>query len=115
MEFYFHEVDHGVTIVAVDGGLDSSTARQFKESLEKMVEAGLRKLIIDCRKLHYVSSYGVGVLLRIHSRMAEHGGNVKLAALPGAVFRVLSLMKLDQHFDIYPGLAQAEAAFDPET
>ncbi len=65
MEFYYDEIDGDVLVLRVDGGLNADTAEQFVKSIEKLVDAGLTKLIIDCSKLDHVSSYGVGVLIRL--------------------------------------------------
>ena len=113
MEFYFHEVEHGITVVAVDGGLDTQTAGQFHDAVQKLVDAGLKRLIIDCDRLNYISSYGVGTLLRIHSHMAEHGGDVKLANVHGVIFEVLKLMHLNHTFSIYEDVPRAQLAFRP--
>lgn len=113
MEFYLKEIDHGVTVLAVDGGLDAQTEKQFLESIEKLLDGGLRKLIVDCTKLNYISSRGIGTLIRLHKRMSEHGGDVKLASPPGLVFDVLMALSLDKVFDIYADVDRAQLAFRP--
>lgn len=113
MEFLFREVDGDVLVVSADGGLDGDTAPQFHAELEKLVESGMRKMIIDCTRLTYVSSYGLGVLLRLHKRLAGLGGDVKLAAVPGMVAAVLRVSKLDSLFSIYPDVDRARLEFRP--
>ena len=81
MEFYYHGVDQDVLILSADGGLDSSNAEQFVDELETLVESGIRKLIVDCGRLHYISSYGVGVLVRLHNKLATRGGTVRGASM----------------------------------
>ncbi len=111
MEFYYHEVDANVLVLAVDGGLNRQTADQFIAELQKLVEAGLRRIVVDCSKLDYVSSYGLGVLMRIHQRMAEAGGEVKLARVGGAVAQLLQAMQLNRIFQMYGDVDQARLAF----
>jgi anti-anti-sigma factor len=114
MEFYHDEIDNDVLILIADGGLNTDTADQFLTSLEKLVEAGVRKIIVDCGRLTYISSYGLGVLLRIHKRMKERGGDVKLAAVGGIVPQALEITRLDTFFEIYPDVNRARLAFRPK-
>ena len=57
MEFYYHDVDDDVLILNADGGLAAFTRDQFVGELEKAIDAGCRKLIVDCKRLTYISSY----------------------------------------------------------
>ena len=111
MEFYYHGVDEDVLILSADGGLDSSNAEQFVEELETLVKAGARKLIVDCAKLSYISSYGVGVLVRLHKKLAAQGGHLKLAVIQSRIVRVLEIVGLTRLFHIYDNVDDARAAF----
>ena len=79
VDFYYHEVDRDVLVLRADGGINHDNAAAFVADLEKLVDAGLSKIIVDCGGLGHISSYGIGVLLRLHKRLARHGGDVKLA------------------------------------
>ena len=111
MEFYYHDVDQDILILSADGGLVSETAEQFVEELSQFVELGCTKLIVDCTRLTYISSYGLGVLVRLHKKLAAKGGNVKLAAVAGPVPTVLSMSRLNRVFQIFPTVADARGAF----
>ena len=58
MEFYYKKVDEDVLILSAGGGLDKGTAGQFVGELEKIIEAGAAKIIVDCTKLNYVGLRG---------------------------------------------------------
>ena len=103
-------------MIQADGGLNAGTAPQFMGDLEKLVDAGLRKIIVDCTKLNYISSYGLGVLMTVHKQMAKHGGDVKICCVKSVVHDVLRLVKLDQFFQSYADLNRARLAFrQPES
>jgi anti-sigma B factor antagonist len=114
MEFYFRDTDRDVLILRADGGLDSHNSDQFTTELQRLVDAGARKLVVDCSPLGYVSSVGIATLIRIHKRLADYGGNVKLAAVRPPLFRLLDITRLNQVFHIYPSVEQAIAAFRSE-
>ena len=111
MELYYHATDRDVLILSADGGIDSTNADEFVAQLGTLVQAGVRKLIVDCSRLGYMSSYGIAVLVRLHKKLAEHGGDVKLAALESRVARLIELVGLAPVFQIYPNVDSARSAF----
>jgi anti-anti-sigma factor len=115
MEFYYHDVDKDVLILSADGGLLSDNAHYFVGELEKFVEAGARKLIVDCTQLKKISSYGIGVLITLHRRLAKQGGDVKLACVTGIISKVIHVSGLESTFQIYPKVDDARRAFASES
>jgi anti-sigma B factor antagonist len=113
VEFYYHEVDRDVLILGADGGINADNAAQFVADLEKLVDAGLTKIIVDCAGLEHISSYGIGVLLRLHKRLARHGGDVKLANVHTGLATLLRIARVDLLFDLYPDVDRARLAFRP--
>lgn len=111
MQFHIDETDGDVLVIQADGGLNAGTAPQFMGDLEKLVDGGLRKIIVDCTKLNYISSYGLGVLMTVHKQMAKHGGDVKVCCVKGVVHEVLRMVKMDQFFQSYPDVNRARLAF----
>jgi anti-sigma B factor antagonist len=115
MEFYIHELDRSVLILSADGGLNADTAAEFVRQLEALIDGGVKQIIVDCTRLEYISSYGVGVLVRLHNRLAKQGGDVKIAAARSMVLQALTIMRMGKVFEIYPDVNQARLAFRPKT
>lgn len=99
--------DNNVMVVAIDGGLDNRTADDFFSQIDGLVEGGINRIVVDCGGLTYLSSAGLAALLRVHSRMRRHGGDVRLAGVRSIVVQVLQLTKLDRMFELYPDVDQA--------
>ncbi len=115
MEFFFHELDKDVLILSADGGLNADTAREFLRQLEVIVDGGIKRIIVDCTHLDYISSYGIGQLVRLHNKLLKHGGDVKIAAPKSMVLSALNVMSMGKLFGIYPDVNQARLAFrDPK-
>ena len=113
MEFYYDELERDVLILRADGGINADNAGQFVGDLEKLVDAGIRKIIVDCAHLEYISSYGIGMLMRLHKRLARHSGDVKFAGVHSAVVRLLQIARVDSLVDFYPDVNRARLAFRP--
>lgn len=111
MEFYYDTVDHDVLVIKADGGIDSHNADQFLEQLGALIDAGVAKIVVDCTALRYISSYGIGVLVRLHKKLAQRGGQVRLAAVDSAIFKVLRLVRLEHIFHSYPTVEEARRSF----
>ena len=101
-----------ILVVAVGGHLDSESSVFFFDCITGMIEDGAKKLVIDCRDVEYMSSMGLGMLVRAHSRMKKIGGNVKLARVEGLVADVLSTTGLNRLFHLYPTVRDACASFE---
>lgn len=111
MEFYYDHVDNDVLILSADGGLMSDNASHFVGELERYLELGIRKLIVDCTRMTRISSYGLGTLLSLHKRLATKGGDVKLASVSGVVGKVIHVTRLGEVFQIYSTVEDARQAF----
>ena len=111
MEFYFQEVDRSLLIVSADGGLSADVADDFVRQLEGLINGGVTNIIVDLTRLTYISSYGIGVLLRLHNRLKKLGGDVKLAAPQSAILKALTTMRLGSVFEIYPDVNAARLTF----
>lgn len=111
MEFYYDEVDGDVLIIRADGGLNGDTIGQFMTEIEQLVDAGLKRIIVDCEHLEFISSAGLAALMRLHKKMATHGGDVKVAAVRKLIVQVFEVTHLSSVFDIYPDVNAARLAF----
>ena len=103
-----------VLVIRLSGNLDTETCDYFFTCLEDEIERGHTKMIIDCRDLEFVSSLGLGMLLRAHARLKKHGGNVKLARVGGAVADLLRMVKLGTILHVYPRVRDAYHSFPEE-
>jgi anti-anti-sigma factor len=111
-DFQYHKVgkNRDILAVALVGMLDESSCHYLVDCVKEDVLEGSSKMIVDCGRLEYVSSMGLGTLVRVNSRMKKLGGDVKLAAVHGPVAQVLSVVGLNRLFQIYPTVEEAIAA-----
>ena len=98
--------------LAITGDLTAENCDYLLKCIESQIEDGYDKLILNCEDLSYISSLGLGMLVRVHSRMKKIGGDVRLANLHGTVAEIFRVVKLDRVFQIYPTVEEAAASFD---
>jgi anti-sigma B factor antagonist len=99
--------DGEVCVFALRGQLDTEACDFLYTVLQDRIEDGTKKLILDCRSLEIISSMGLGMLMRLHTRMKKQGGDVKLARVHGAVAEVMKLVMLDRVFHFYASVSEA--------
>ncbi len=96
-----------ILTVVVSGHLDSQQCDYMLGCMEHLIASGFTKVILDCSDLATITSVGLGMLVRVHSRMRRVGGDAKLAGMQGATAKVISLVQLDRILQMYPTVDDA--------
>lgn len=85
-------------VVIVKGRLDAAQAPAAQSFLDRI--SG--RCVLDLRDLEYVSSAGLGVLLRTHKRLMTDGEGLKLINVNSHVNDIFTYSGFDKLFDIEP-------------
>ena len=79
-----------VLTAALIGELDHHAAADLRQKIDAaMLSCRPRRLNIDLTRLTFMDSSGIAVLLRIHRRAGEMGGDVTVRGVPDQAMRVL--------------------------
>ncbi len=70
------------------------------------------KLILDCSRLLYLDSSGLGALLSCLREAVKKGGDLRLAAVTSSVSMVLELTRTDKVFSTFESVSQAVASYN---
>jgi anti-sigma B factor antagonist len=81
----------GVTIVGFEGKLDTNTCPDAEVHLEKTLDDGSKKILIDFTKLDFLSSAGLRVLLTTAKRLESSGGELRICALNETVNEIFEI------------------------
>ncbi len=84
--------------VVVVGRLDAAQSPVAQTFLDTV--AG--EVVVDCSKLEYISSAGLGVLLKTQKRLAGAGGKLRLIEVNRHLRDIFMYSGFDQIFDIEP-------------
>jgi len=110
MRISVRETEAGVSIFILTGDLDAPGAALLRGDIDRLLDAGGRRLIIDCTGVGYASSAGIGTLVHLHRRVRESGGRLLITGTDGHVFEVLSLMNLGSILELNADTADALTA-----
>ena len=101
----------GVTVVAPDGRIDTTTSAALDEGIRRAVDDGARDLVIDFARVEYISSAGLRVFLVLAKRMRDLQGRLVLCAMPEPVRQVFHLAGFMPLFRVEPSQDAALARF----
>jgi anti-sigma B factor antagonist len=98
----------GYTVVAVGGEIDMASAPELRQCLNQTIDAGRRRLLVDLRRVSFIDSVGLGVLVGAKRRLGEyHDGSVQVVGAEGLVLHAFRLSGLDRVFPLHATLADA--------
>lgn len=101
-------------VITPRGELDHHTADLLREPLERCVEDGRRRLVVDCSGLEFCDSTGLNVLLGARLKAEAVGGRVYLAAMTPVVARLFEITGAGAVFAVHDTVAEAlEAREEP--
>lgn len=110
METYLDEIDDEILVLVADGGLDAHNARALAGKLDTLISAGIHDVIVDCSRLTFMSSSGIGTLLKLNRQLNARGGRVHLAGTTGAITQVIRLARLENVLGVHPDVGRAKHA-----
>jgi len=104
------EEKEGVFIVSIEGRLTVGNESVFKTEMAGFSERA-SKIVLDCSKMEYIDSTGLGLVVRFYKDFTSRGGKFALAGLlpkPKLVFEITRAYKI---FDIFDTAQLAAESF----
>lgn len=109
---YRADANNDVLVIEVFGKLDTETSDYLMDCVQGEIEDGARMIVLDCSKLEYISSLGLGTLVRASLRVRKEEGAVVLSGVEGMVAEVLRLAQLGRMLHMYGNVDEAVASFN---
>jgi anti-sigma B factor antagonist len=82
--------NHAV-VIGVSGELDLASSPALEDELERVTASATPLVIVDLRRLEFMDSTGLSVIVRAHQRATEAGQRFGVVKGPQQVQRLLSL------------------------
>lgn len=101
----------GKQVMSVKGRVDTSTAPELEQAINREIEAGTRKVLLDFSGVTYISSGGLRVLLATAKKLKNPGDKFGLCCLSPEVLKILKLAGFTSIFSIYPSEGEALAGW----
>lgn len=83
--------------VQLEGELDHCSADRVRASLDALIaEPSIKRLVIDMRKLSFMDSSGIGVIIGRYRTLAKRNGSVAIRGANPTVDRIFKMSGLYQ-------------------
>ena len=89
-----------VVVVKLLGNLDTNTAPDAEEEINKSLDEGTQKMIINLEQTNYVSSAGLRIFLATAKKITASGGVLKLCGANDVVQEILAISGFSTILDV---------------
>lgn len=111
MDLGFEHSEHdGWAVLAVSGEIDVYTAPALRSELQTFSETDGAKLVLDLRKVDFMDSTGLGVLIGTHKRLQTANGSLAVVCAQPTILKVFEITGLDAIIPVRPTLDEAVLA-----
>lgn len=101
-----------VAIVEIEGPLNSETSPDFEDYINKLLKKNFSFILLDAKKLKFLSSEGIGVFLFIQKKISENNGFFIIYNLSKEILSLYKLLGFDKVFRITENRSDAIQTMD---
>lgn len=98
-------------VIHLEGAVDAHTAPKFEEAVQSVIDNGQHRIVVDCEKLTYISSAGLGVFMGFIEEVREQGGDIKICGLSDKVKQPFEILGFESLYDFCPNVVGAKERF----
>lgn len=92
------EVNEGFVKINVSGEVDIYTSQKLKDKLYFCIDEYQKDLKIDCSKLNYIDSTGLGIFVGTLKKAKQFGKDIYLTSLKENIKKLILITGLDKLF-----------------
>ncbi|MCW2953556.1 MAG: anti-sigma-factor antagonist [Conexibacter sp.] len=97
----FTTATDGTTVrLALEGELDIASAAQVERELTRIERDAPAALVLDLRKLAFMDSTGLRIVVSADARARENGRRLVVVRGPEAVQRIFRMTRLDERLEM---------------
>ncbi len=107
----YTEVVDGITVLSLVGPVDSATFDDLKAALHPLNRGEASRCLVDCTRLTYINSKGIGLLANLHRQSMIQMGYVAFCGLTPRIMKTMELLGLGKRLHIFENRETALASF----
>jgi len=102
MKFEEIEAQHGVVVLDISGKImGGEETTMFHGKLHQLIQAGTKHFVLDLKKVEWMNSVGLGMLISALTTVKNAGGRLVLANITNieSILAMTRLITVFEHFD----------------
>jgi len=100
--------EKGILILEIQGDLDASSAIYLDDAIKQATTNGQNHILIDCSRMNYISSAGLGVFISHIEDFKERKGKFVFCNMQENVYSVFHILGLDKIMSISKSKEEAK-------
>ncbi len=108
----YEKREKGYVLLAPEGELDAHSSLDMDEKISTLLSEGVLNYYIDCSKLTYISSAGLGVFISYLDDIQQKNGKLIFGQMKDNVKDVFELLGLDKLVTIINHDQEAQKIFN---
>jgi anti-sigma B factor antagonist len=112
-KFEINRIDHDqISTLHLVGFLDAHTAPHLEASIQKLIDEGRFRIVMNFQDLSYISSAGLGVFMGFIEEIRLKNGDIKMSNMTPKIYRVFDLLGFPTLYEIVADESDAHKKFD---
>ena len=100
-----------ITILDLKGRFVEERGDDFRDTMNRLVKGGVRKVLLNFDEITYIDSAGLGMIVSKFISLNKRDGHLKLCKLQSRSFRVLDITRLLTIIESFESEAEAIQSF----
>ncbi|MCH7920518.1 MAG: STAS domain-containing protein [Planctomycetes bacterium] len=98
----------GAITLVLEGSLDSNSSGQLDKEIDDACSGGVRTLVLDMREVSFISSAGIGVIIKAKESLKKRNIESTLIHLQPQVRRVFEIMQLLPTLNVFASRSELD-------
>ena len=91
-------------VISLHDSIDIVNANSFSQSIEKIINEGSRKIVLDFQDVAFISTTGIGAILKYKDKLEEKKGFIALVGVNEEIRNKLGILGIRNMVKIYDSL-----------
>ena len=87
-------------LIEISGEVDIFTCQQLKDTLYQVVDKFGKDMVLECSRLNYIDSTGLGVFVAVLKRVKQIDRSITIINLKDSILKLFLITNLDSLFNI---------------
>ncbi|MBM4159252.1 MAG: STAS domain-containing protein [Ignavibacteria bacterium] len=96
----YEKTDGNIRILNIEGYLDAHTSVELEKAFERLISEKKYNILVNFRKLSYISSAGLGVFMAYIESIRNNGGDIRLCEMSDKIFNIFDMLGFPVLFEI---------------
>ncbi len=106
------KIKKDIAILTISGSMmGGSEYYGLHDKLKSLLSDGIKKIVIDLKKVRWMNSSGLGTLMSCWGAVCMNNGNLKLANVTEKIQSLLVISQILEFFETYNSVDRAVSSF----